>query len=147
MHIEGISCLNAPREKTWNFLSDPQKIANCLPGLEHLEVKDSQNFTVTLKVGISFVRGSFKFFFTLLDQTPPSHSRFEATGKGAGVSLKLNTSIDLTDLGNESTQLNWNADAELGGLLTELSSSLIQNSANKFTKEFFDCLKEKLEAA
>lgn len=147
MHLEGTSCLNAPVKRTWDFLSDPHNIASCLPGLEHLEVKDSQNFTVTLNVGISFVRGSFKFFFTLLDQTPPSHSRFEATGKGAGVSLKLATSIDLTDLGNESTQLNWNTDAELGGLLTEMSSSLIQNSANKFTKEFFDCLKQKLEAA
>ncbi len=146
MHIEGSYHLNAPVEKVWDFASDPEKIGNCLPGLEHLEVKDPENFIVTVKVGISFVRGSFKFSFKLLDQTPPSHSRFEAIGKGAGVSVRLNTSMQLVDLGNNATQLNWKAEADLGGLLAELSPTLIQNSIDKFTKEFFDCLKRKVES-
>src|SRR5208337_2463261 len=146
MHIEGSHNLNAPVKKIWDFVSNPEMIANCLPGLEHLEVKDPENFNVIVKVGISFVRGSFKFSFRLLDQTPPSHSRLEAIGKGAGVSVRLNTSMQLVDLGNNATQLNWKADVELGGLLAELSPSLIQNSTDKFTKEFFDCLKRKVEA-
>jgi len=146
MHIEGSYRLDAPVKKAWDFVSNPEKIGNCLPGLEHLEVKDPENFNVTVKVGISFVRGSFKFTFRLLDQTPPSRSRFEAIGKGAGVSVKLNASVQLADLGNNATQLNWQADADLGGLLTELSPSLIQNSTDKFTKEFFDCLKRKVES-
>jgi carbon monoxide dehydrogenase subunit G len=51
-----------------------------------------------MKVGIAFVRGSFKFDFTLLDQIPPPHSMFEAIGKGAGVSVKLKSSVDLHEL-------------------------------------------------
>ena len=146
MHIEGSYRLDAPVKKAWNFVSNPEMIANCLPGVEHLEIKDPENFTVTMKVGISFVRGSFKFSFRLLDQTPPSHSRFEAIGKGAGVSVRLNASMQLVDLGTNATQLNWQADTDLGGLLTELSPGLIQNSTDKFTKEFFDCLKRKVES-
>ena len=138
--------MDAPVKKTWDFVSDPEKIGNCLPGLERLEVKDSENFVVTVKVGISFIRGSFKFSFRLLDQTPPLYSRLEATGKGAGVSVKLHTTMQLVDLGDNATQLNWKADAELGGLLAELSPSLIQNSIDKFTKEFFDCLKRQVES-
>jgi carbon monoxide dehydrogenase subunit G len=98
-----------------------------------------------MKVGIAFVRGNFKFDFNLLDQTPPSHSKFEAMGKGAGVSVKLTASMDLQELEPSSTGLAWKADAELGGLLGEISPSLIQNSTTKMTQQFFECVRMKLQ--
>lgn len=132
--------------KVWEFISDPEKIAHCLPDVQSLTVKDSRTFTVVVKVGIAFVRGDFKFDFTLLDQTPPSHSRFEAFGKGAGVSIKLIASIDLKSKSEDSTELSWKSDVELGGLLGEISPSLIQSSTNKLTQQFFQFAKEKLES-
>jgi carbon monoxide dehydrogenase subunit G len=146
VHLEGTYILNRPREEVWQFISKPEEIANCLPDLQSLEVKDSKTFTVSVKVGIAFVRGSFKFDFTLLDQKPPSHSKFEAVGKGAGVSVRLTASMDLNEVDAGTTELTWKTDAELGGLLGEISPSLIQNSTNKFTKQFFDCVKSKLES-
>lgn len=145
MHIEGKYVLATPRDKVWAFISDPEKIAHCLPDLQSLEVKDSKSFSVAVKVGISFVRGNFKFDFTLLDQKPPSHSSFEAMGKGAGVSVRLNATIDLKEIDANSTELAWKTDAQLGGLLGEVSPSLIQTSTNKFTQQFFECVKTKLE--
>jgi len=146
VHLEGTYILNRPREEVWQFISKPEEIAKCLPDLQSLEVKDSKTFTVSVKVGIAFVRGSFKFDFTLLDQKPPSHSRFEAVGKGAGVSVRLTANMDLNEVDAGTTELLWKTDAELGGLLGEISPSLIQNSTNKFTKQFFDCVKSKLES-
>jgi carbon monoxide dehydrogenase subunit G len=147
MHLEDSHVLKRPRAQVWEFISNPDKIAKCLPGLERLEVKDARTFSVTVKVGIAFVRGSFRFDFTLLDQNPPTHSRFEAKGKGAGVSVRLNATMDLKEVDANTTQLSWKTDAELGGLLGEISPSLIQNSTNKITQEFFDCIKAKLETA
>lgn len=138
--------MNRPREEVWQFISKPEEIAKCLPDLQTLEVKDSKTFTVSVKVGIAFVRGNFRFDFTLLDQKPPSHSKFEAAGKGAGVSVRLTASMDLNEVDAGTTELAWKTDAELGGLLGEISPSLIQNSTNKFTKQFFDCVKSKLES-
>jgi carbon monoxide dehydrogenase subunit G len=147
MHLEGAYLLRRPRAQVWDFISDPEKIAQCLPDLQGLEVKDSKTFTVTVKLGIAFVRGNFKFDFSLLDQEPPSHSRFEATGKGAGVSVRLTASIDLKEVEAGTTELAWKTDAELGGLLGEISPTLIQSSTNKFSQQFFDCVKSKLESA
>ena len=146
MHLEGTYILNRPREEVWQFITKPEEIAKCLPDLQSLEVKDSKTFTVGVKVGIAFVRGNFRFDFTLLDQQPPSHSKFEALGKGAGVSVRLTASMDLSEVDAGTTELAWKTDAELGGLLGEISPSLIQNSTNKFTKQFFDCVKSKLES-
>ena len=146
MHLEGTYILNRPREEVWQFVSKPEDIAKCLPDLQSLEVRDSRTFTVSIKVGIAFVRGNFRFDFTLLDQKPPSHSKFEAVGKGAGISVRLTASIDLNEVDIGTTELTWKTDAELGGLLGEISPSLIQNTTNKFTIQFFDCVKSKLES-
>ncbi len=146
MHLEGTYLLKTPRERVWIFISDPEEIAHCLPDLQSFEMKDSKTFTVTVKVGISFVRGSFKFDFALLDQDPPSHSKFEAVGKGAGVSVRLTATIDLREVDANSTELSWKTDAELGGLLGEISPSLIQSSTHKFTEQFFACVRMKLES-
>lgn len=147
MHLEGKYLLSKPRGQVWDFISNPEKIASCLPDLQSMEMKDSKTFTVTVKVGIAFVRGNFKFDFTLLDQKPPSHSSFEAMGRGAGVHVRLSASIDLTEVESGATELAWKTDAELGGLLGEISPSLIQNSTSKFSQQFFDCVKSKLESA
>jgi carbon monoxide dehydrogenase subunit G len=147
MHLEGTYVVKRPRAVVWAFISEPQKIAECLPDLQNFEAKDSKTFTVSVKVGMSFVRGSFKFDFTLLDQNPPSHSRFEAVGKGAGVSVRLMATMDLNELDAGTTELAWKTDAELGGLLGEISPNLIQSSTGKFTQQFFDCVKSKLESA
>jgi carbon monoxide dehydrogenase subunit G len=146
MHLEGKYHLKQPPTKVWDFVSKPEEIAKCLPDLQKFEVKDAHSFTVTVKVGISFVRGNFKFDFTLLDQKPPSHSRFEAMGKGAGVSVRLSANMDLKEAEDGGTELEWQADAEMGGLLGEISPSLIQGSTGKFTQQFFDCVKSKLES-
>ena len=146
MHIEGTYTLPISRDKVWGFITDPEKIAHCLPDLQSLKVADSKHFSATLKVGIAFVRGNFKFDFTLLDQTPPSQSKFEAFGRGAGVSVKLTSSMDLQELGPSTTGLSWKADAELGGLLGEISPSLIQNSTNKMTQQFFECVRTNLQS-
>src|SRR4030065_1692155 len=105
MHLEGTYVLATPRDKVWSFISDPEKIAHCLPDLQSLEVKDAKSFRVTVKVGISFIRGSFKFDFTLVDQKPPSHSSFEATGKGAGGAVRLWCSTDSEERHGDRTQL------------------------------------------
>ena len=146
MQLEGEYQINCSQAAAWRFISDPQQIVQCLPDLQELDLKDSTHFTVKVKVGMAFVRGTFKFDFTLLDQAPPAHSRFEANGKGAGVSVRLQAVIDLKETGPTSTELSWKSDVELGGLLGEVSLSLIQRSADNFTREFFSCIKGKLEA-
>ena len=146
MHLEGTYKIKCSQSDVWKFISDPQQISQCLPDLQKLDLKDSTHFTVTVKVGITFLRGAFRFDFTLLDQTPPTHSRFEAVGKGAGVSVRLHAAMDLMENEPAVTELSWKCDVELGGLLGEVSPSLIERSADEFTREFFSCIKSKLEA-
>jgi hypothetical protein len=146
MHLEGTYAIQAPLLRVWDFISNPEQIGGCLPGLESLHVRNSRSFTVTVKMGIAFIKGTFKFDFTLLEENPPSHSKFQGVGKGAGFSVNLTATIDLKELGPSSTELGWKTDATLGGLVGELSPSLLQSTTTSFSEEFFACVKRKLEA-
>jgi len=146
VRLEGKFEINCDPGAAWKFISDPQQIAQCLPDLQRLDVRDNTHFTVLVRVGMAFIRGTFKFDFTLLDQTAPTHSKFEAIGKGAGVSIRLQATIDLKETKHATTELSWNSDVALGDLLGEVSPSLIQGGAHNFTREFFSCIKSELES-
>jgi len=34
VHLEGNVEIGAPRQRVWDFLTDPQAVARCAPGLE-----------------------------------------------------------------------------------------------------------------
>ena len=38
MRFEGSLSIKAPRERVWRFLTDPEQVAACAPGLESVEV-------------------------------------------------------------------------------------------------------------
>jgi len=145
MHLEGKYLLQASRNDVWQLVSNPEKVAKCLPGLQQFEVKDPNTFVVTLQAGISFFKANFKFTFTLLDQNPPSHVRFQADGGGAGVSIKMDTTMDLSDPQPESTEMSWKTDTEMRGPFGELSPSLLRNNTGGFSEQFMSCIKRQLE--
>jgi len=146
MLLTGSYTLKADLEKVWNFISNPKEIANCFPGLVEFKPIDGRSFTVTVRVSMSIIKGDFKLTFSLLDQTPPTHSEFEATGRGAGISIQMKTSIDLSEPQTHTTELSWKSNVEIGGLLGELSPGLIQSSAEKIMNGFFDSVRSKVES-
>jgi len=146
MHLRGKYVLQANRNVVWGIVSNPEKVVKCLPGLQQFEVKDANTFVVTLQAGISFFKVNFKFTFALLDQDPPTHVRFRANGGGAGVSIKMDTIMDLSESQPGSTEVSWETDAELRSPFGELSSSVIHNSTrNGFGEQFLSCIKKQLE--
>jgi len=145
LHLEGKYALESSRNDVWELISNPERVAECLPGLQQFEVKDANTFVVTLQAGFSFFKTNFRFTFTLLDQNPPSHVRFQAHGGGAGVSIKMETSMDLSETQPGSTEISWRTDAEVRGPFGELSPSLLQNSRGGFTEQFLSCIKRQLE--
>jgi len=145
MLLEGKYIVQASRNDVWSLISNPERVANCLPGLLKFEAKGENTFIVTIQVAVSFFKPNFKFTFTLTELTPPSHVRFQATGGGAGVSIKMDTSMDLSDTKPGSTELSWKTDTELGGLLGELSPSVLKNRPGGFTEQFLNCINKQLE--
>jgi len=144
LNFDGAYQINAPREKVWEFIIDPNKIGKCLPDLKTLEVGPDNTFTAVARVGIGFMKGDFKFHLAILDQTPPSHARLKGTGSGAGSSVNMNASIDLAEA-DGGTKLTYRAEAQIGGTLASVGQRVIGGTVEKTITQVFDCVKMQLE--
>lgn len=79
--VSGTERIPASREQVWRFLTDPEAVAQCVPGVESLEVVDPSRFKAQVKAGIGPVRGKFGFDVTWQELTQPSRARMTAQGK------------------------------------------------------------------
>ena len=144
MNFEGTYQINAPREKVWDFVSDPNKIGKCLPDLKNLEVGTDNKFTAIVRVGVGFMKGDFKFELAIVEQTPPSHARLKGSGMGAGSNVNMDASIDLIEAG-AGTILAYKADVKIVGTLASVGQRVIGGATEKSVAGVFSCVKKQLE--
>jgi carbon monoxide dehydrogenase subunit G len=53
LHFEGTQQIKAPIERVWQFVLDPNKVAECAPGFKSMEILADDHFKPTIAVGIS----------------------------------------------------------------------------------------------
>ena len=144
MQFSGEAHINAPREEVWSFISDPEQIAQCAPGLQSVEVVDDEHFDVSVRAGIGMIRGNFNFKCEWVEREAPDHARIKANGTAPGSAVTMDSTMDLQDSDEGGTTLIWSADAQVSGRLAGVGARLINPVANRMTQQIFDCIREKL---
>ncbi|MDQ2683503.1 MAG: SRPBCC domain-containing protein, partial [Chloroflexota bacterium] len=71
MELAGEHTFNVPREQVWKFMLDPEVLKACLPGCEKLEAVGEDEYIATMKIGISFIRGTFNGKVKITDKNEP----------------------------------------------------------------------------
>lgn len=130
--------INAPKDRVYAALNDPEILRQCIPGCDEL-IKHSDTelqAKVVLKVGP--VKAKFNGDVQL--DTTGAPDAFSLTGQGnGGVAGHAKGSADVTlvEEGN-TTILRYDAKADIGGKLAQLGSRLIQGTAKKLAGQFFN---------
>ncbi len=147
MHFEGVFNVRASKEKVYALLLDPHQISQCMPDLQKLDVKSSEDFTVTVRAGVSFIKGDFTLHFTAVEKIPPTRAKLIAHGTGIGSTVDMDTVMDISDTEGGGSSMRWTADAKVGGRIASLGQRLLDGQAEKIIRQLFECLQRKLEAA
>jgi uncharacterized protein len=146
MHFEGSVPIKASREKVWAFVTDPDQVGPCGPGVETVEVVDPTHFKATAKVGIGFISARFNVEMEFAEQQPPDRAVVKAHGQAPGSAVDATAEMHLSDGPEESTVMDWTADVNLSGTLASVGARLIEGTANKMIGQTFDCMRTKLES-
>ena len=147
MQFDGIVQINSPREKVWNFLTDPQLVTQCAPGLQSVEViEPDKKFNAVAGVGFGAVKVTFNTDVEWLEIDEPNHAKMKAHGKAPGSGVDVTSDMYLSDGPDGGTQLKWSADIAVVGTIASLASRLMGSVTKKITGEFFNCVKSKIEA-
>lgn len=134
--------IDAPKDKVYAALNDPEVLQKCIPGCEEL-IKHSDTeleAKVVLKVGP--VKAKFSGNVTL--DTTGAPDAFSLTGQGnGGAAGHAKGGADVTlEASGDQTILRYTAKADVGGKLAQLGSRLIQGTAKKLAAKFFDTFAE-----
>ncbi len=146
MHFQGDVTIEAPRERAWEFLTDPRQVTQCAPDVQSLKIVDDQRFLVGVRAGVGPVKGTFTCAVMWLERHAPERARVQARCKIPASTVDLMTVMTLTDLGDSRTLLHWESDVRISGLLGGLGGPVVQSAADAVLQQVFACVNAKLRA-
>ena len=149
MQIEKRFVVRAGTEAVWKFLTDPHKVAGCLPGAAITGQTDERTWTGTITVKVGPVATSYRgqVHFERLD--PASHtaeiaaSGQDVRGKG-GADMRMTST--LTGKGSNETEVQVVQDISVTGLLAQMGRGMIQDVGDQLFERFTGALRAQLEA-
>ena len=136
--IEGEERIEAPIDKVWEALNDPEVLKACIPGCESLEMKSETELeaVVTLKIGP--IKAKFNGEVRLENLNPPHSYTITGEGKGGVAGFaKGGADVRLAEDGPDATILSYEAKADVGGKIAQLGSRLIASTSKKLAGQFF----------
>lgn len=146
MNFKGTVTIKAPRQTVWQFLTTPEQLTQCAPGLESLEViTPNEKFRAVASVGFGAVKARFVTDVEWIDLDPPNHARMKVHGKAPGSVADATSEMTLTDGADGATVLTWSSDVTVVGTIASLAARLMGVVAQKMTDAFFECVRARIE--
>ncbi|MGA2665391.1 MAG: carbon monoxide dehydrogenase subunit G [Nitrososphaerales archaeon] len=146
MHYEGTFEVAAPKERVYDFVTDPNGVTSIFPDVQSVKVIDANNFTLKAKVGMSFIKGTMDVKLALVDNRRPTYSKLKARGTGMNSSVDLESTFAIEDVPGGGSRVSWAADAKISGMMASVGSRLIDSAADKYVKQIIGSLQEKLSS-
>lgn len=142
-----------PIEVVWKFLSDPAKVASCVPGAQITEQIDPTHYKGTISVKVGPAVTDFKGEVEIVRIDSQQHI-LEMLGKGQDVRGKGSASMKMTgslrQLPDGGTEMISVSEVQVMGILAQMGGRVINEVSNimfqKFAKNFQDKLEQEIEA-
>jgi uncharacterized protein len=127
----------------WSFLTDANRIAECLPGCEKLEQTAENTFDLQMKFGVGPISGVFTGSIRLHDLQPTSEYKMAVNGSGKPGFVKGEGTVQIT-ADDSGTALRYSGDVSAGGPIASLGQRMISGAARLVIDQFFKCVAGKL---
>ena len=145
MDIFSSYTFNAPPDRVWDVLMDPDAISSCIPGCNRFEPDGEDRYKVTLTVALAAITGTYNGTVEMTEKTPVRSYRLVMEGQGRPGFVKGTSVIALRPDG-AATAVDVSGAVHTGGPIARLGQRLIGGVAKMIMDRFFACLKAKIEA-
>jgi uncharacterized protein len=148
IRIEKTFQVQEPVESVWKLLTDPRKVASCVPGAKITEAVDERTYKgfVRVQVGPSVTdyKGQVQ-----VERVDEQNHEIEMVGKGQDVRGKGSASMKMTgkvhalpDGGSEVVSIS---EVNVVGFLAQMGARMINEVSNKLFAEFTANIRARLE--
>jgi len=145
MKVEGSYTINAPRQRLWPLMINPEVLSRCVPGCQSLDAQEDGSYKMTMKAGVGSIKGLFTGLIRLDDIRAPEHYKMVVEGKGAPGFVKGEGALDLAEQGEE-TVVNYAGDVNVGGTLAGVGQRMVLSAAKMMAGQFFAAIEAEAKA-
>jgi uncharacterized protein len=146
MLIKGDVTIHAPRKKVWDFLTDPNQIGPCAPGVEKIEtIEPNKRYRGVMLVGLGSVKARFNGEVEIVELDEPNRAKLKAHGVATGSAADVVSEMSLSDGPDNGTNVHWTADVKVSGQLASLASRLMAPVSQKLAAVFYDEVRKRIE--
>jgi len=140
--------VKAPPAAVWGFLTDPQRVARCMPGAAITDRIDDKTFAGTMAVKVGPVSTSYKgkIVFEKLDASAHT-AEIVATGQDVrgrgGADLRLTSSVK--ELSPGETEVTASSKVNITGILAQMGRGMVQDVSDQLFQVFSQRMRAELE--
>jgi carbon monoxide dehydrogenase subunit G len=141
VRIEGERLIDAPRERVYAALTDPEVVAQTMPFVESWEARDADHWEMVVKVPLP-VAPTLKLAFEVVDRRPPEHARLRSTGGSMMAGAALDSRFDLAAEG-AGTRVRFVAELSFRGALAP-AEKLLEPVAQRQAERTLDAIERRV---
>lgn len=150
MQITKTFVVRATPDAVWSLLTDPHRVAGCLPGAAITGQVDERTYAGTITVKVGLVSTSYKgqVRFERLDAAGRiaeiAASGQDVRGKG-GADMRMTSR--LVERGPGATEVTVDSDVNVTGILAQMGRGMIQDVSDQLFQQFTAAVSAALESA
>lgn len=144
MELKGRHTVNATPATLWNMLMDTDTLSKIVPGISKLEKTGDYTYNSTLQIKIGPVGGSFTGNLQMEDIKEEKEFRLKVQQNSSVGNANASLKIDLIPVNAHETEVAFDGDVKVTGLLASMGQRILGGVANMLTKQFFANLDHEL---
>ncbi|MDH3245551.1 MAG: carbon monoxide dehydrogenase subunit G [Saprospiraceae bacterium] len=146
MKLTGNHTIKAPASLIWEMLMDPDTLAKITPAIDKLELIGDDTYNAVADVRIGPVKGSFTGKVQIKDKNPTESFTLAVNQESKIGNAKAEIVLNLSSPSDQETEIKFEGDVKLSGLLATTGQRVISGVANMLSKQFFKALDEEVAA-
>lgn len=146
MDMQGSRQLAVTQQQAWDALNDPEVLKVCIPGCDKVEATGENQYAVGVAVRVGPVAARFNGKIALADINPPNSYTLSFDGQGGAAGFgKGSAKVNLTPNGASGCELNYTAQAQVGGKIAQVGQRLVDGVARSMADDFFKRFDEEMQ--
>jgi 2-furoyl-CoA dehydrogenase large subunit len=137
---EGEATVNAPAERVWAMLLDPETLRAVIPGCHSVQKISDTHFRADVTIGIGPVKGRYRADVKLSDLDPLHAVTLGGSAEGALGFGGGEGRITLAPTGNGGTSIRYVYEAAIGGKVASIGGRLLDGATRVIIGQFFAAL-------
>jgi hypothetical protein len=135
------------KDALWQFISDPENLAECVPGAEEIERVTRRKYTCEITRGVSHLTVSLSGEFEMVEMNEPDWIVAEGTAfdSTTGSDFDVLAAMEMTELDDGNVALSYSADLGFTGGVATLGSRLLKGVIRSDIETYFDNIRDAVE--